>query len=212
MRPLDDRDPGAPAQTPRSVSWRLGRRTLAPGGPRPNGGVADISTSDAPPLAFERLVRDRGPALLRTAYLLTGDPYLAEDLLQASLAKTYLRWGRLRHEEAAESYVRKIMVSLNTRWWRRRWKGERPTAVLPEPATGLDDYAAVDDRDEVRSLLTSLAPRQRAVLVLRFYEDRSERDTADLLGISVGTVKSTTARALSKLRNSPGRPEVPGVR
>jgi RNA polymerase sigma-70 factor (sigma-E family) len=150
--------------------------------------------------AFERLVRDRSSAMKRTAYLLTGDHYLAEDLLQAALTKTYLRWGTLRDQGAAEAYVRRVMVSISTRWWQRRWHGERPTEVLPEGLVLTDEYAHADERSVTRALLDGLAPRQRAVVVLRFYEDLPERDVADLLGISVGTVKSTTAKALVRLR------------
>jgi RNA polymerase sigma-70 factor (sigma-E family) len=150
--------------------------------------------------AFERLVRDRSSAMKRTAYLLTGDHYLAEDLLQAALTKTYLRWGSLRDQGAAEAYVRRVMVSISTRWWQRHWHGERPTEVLPDSAGDTDDYAHADERSVTRALLEGLAPRQRAVVVLRFYEDLSEREVADLLGISVGTVKSTTSKALVRLR------------
>jgi RNA polymerase sigma-70 factor (sigma-E family) len=149
---------------------------------------------------FERLVRDRSFALKRTAYLLTGDHHLAEDLLQAALTKTYLRWGTLRDEGAAEAYVRRVMVSISTRWWQRRWHGERPTEVLPDRVGDTDEYAHADERSVTRVLLDGLAPRQRAVVVLRFYEDLPEREVADLLGISVGTVKSTTSKALVRLR------------
>jgi RNA polymerase sigma-70 factor (ECF subfamily) len=165
-----------------------------------HGGERISSDPAGVPLAFERLVRLRGPALVRTAYLMTGDPFLAEDLVQAALTKTYLRWGRLRHEDAAEAYVRKVMMSLAGRWWQRKWNGERPTEVLPEAPAATDDYAVVDERAATRALLMSLAPRQRAVLVLRYYEDLPEREVAEVLGMSVGTVKSTTSKALARLR------------
>jgi RNA polymerase sigma-70 factor (sigma-E family) len=150
---------------------------------------------------FNRLLRDRSPAMLRTAFLFTGDHYLAEDLLQAALTKTYLRWGNLRDERAGEAYVRKVMASVYTRWYRRKWNAEYPTLDLPERGA-LDPYPASDDRIVVSELLRSLSRRQRAVVVLRFFEDLSEKDVADMLGISVGTVKSTTAAALAKLRAS----------
>jgi RNA polymerase sigma-70 factor (sigma-E family) len=151
------------------------------------------------PEAFDRLLRQRSPALLRTAYLLTGDRHLAEDLLQAALTKTYLRWGSLRDDGAAEAYVRRVMVTTYTRWWQRKWNGERPTAELPEVEL-LDPYAAADDREHVRRLLASLPRRQRAVIVLRFYEDLPEKEIAETLGISPGTVKSTASAAMAKLR------------
>ncbi|RZS78988.1 RNA polymerase sigma-70 factor (sigma-E family) [Motilibacter rhizosphaerae] len=151
------------------------------------------------PEAFDRLLRERSAALLRTAYLLTGDRHLAEDLLQSALTKTYLRWETLRDEAAAEAYVRKVMVSIYTRWWQRKWNGERPTAELPDVEL-LDPYGAADDREHVRRLLAQLPRRQRAVIVLRFYEDMSEKEIAESLGISPGTVKSTASAAMGKLR------------
>lgn len=151
------------------------------------------------PEAFDRLLRERSAALLRTAYLLTGDRHLAEDLLQSALAKTFQRWGTLRDEAAGEAYVRKVMVSIYTRWWQRKWNGERPTAELPDVEL-LDPYGAADEREYVRTLLDSLPRRQRAVIVLRFYEDMSERDIAEVLEISPGTVKSTASAAMTRLR------------
>ncbi|RKS69234.1 RNA polymerase sigma-70 factor (sigma-E family) [Motilibacter peucedani] len=151
------------------------------------------------PEAFDRLLRDRSAALLRTAYLLTGDRHLAEDLLQSALTKTFQRWSTLRDEAAGEAYVRKVMVSIYTRWWQRKWNGERPTAELPDVEL-LDPYGAADEREYVRRLLTSLPRRQRAVIVLRFYEDMSEKDIAEALEISTGTVKSTASAAMTRLR------------
>lgn len=151
--------------------------------------------------AFERFVATRSQALLRSAYLMTGDAQSAEDLLQTALVKMIPRWSRLRDPQAAEAYVRRVMLSTYLKWWRRRWRGEVPTAVLPD-APAPDDYGAVDARDGLRRALASLAPRQRAMVVLRFYEDLSEERVAELLGCSVGTVKATTSRALAKLRAS----------
>ena len=148
---------------------------------------------------FDRLLRDRSAALLRTAFLLTGDRFLAEDLLQTALAKTYLRWSSLRDEAAGEAYVRKVLVSVYTRWWQRKWNGERPTDVLPDIDL-VDPYGEADEREYVRALLADLPRRQRAVIVLRFYEDMSEKDIAEALGISAGTVKSTASAALTRLR------------
>jgi RNA polymerase sigma-70 factor (ECF subfamily) len=151
--------------------------------------------------AFDRLLRDRSGALLRTAYLLTGDRQIAEDLLQTALTKTYLRWGRLRDEQAGEAYVRRVMATTYSAWWRRRWNAEHPTDTPPE-RTAPDAIAAADDRDVLRRALAGLSKRQRAMVVMRFYGDLSETETADALGVSVGTVKSTVARALARLRET----------
>ena len=154
--------------------------------------------------AFRGYVAARSPALLRTAYLLTGQRADAEDLLQTALAKTYLAWGRIREREALDGYVRRVMVNTQTSRWRKRKVDEHPTEVLPEQATGRDATDGVVLHDALWSALAGLPRKQRATLVLRFYEDLSEAETADVLGVSVGTVKSTTSRALVKLRTHPG--------
>ena len=162
---------------------------------------------------FREFVAARSSALLRTAYLLAGDWATAEDLLQTALTKTYLAWKRLGGIEAVEPYTRRVLVNTATSWWRRRWHGERPTEMLPERA-GPDQHAQALERDVLWRHVRALPPRQRAVLVLRFYEDLTEARTADLLDISPGTVKSQTARALATLRKrlaaagvaGPGRP------
>jgi RNA polymerase sigma-70 factor, ECF subfamily len=148
---------------------------------------------------FRDFVAARSGALLRTAYLLAGDWATAEDLLQTALTKTYLAWKRLGRIDAVEPYTRKVLVNTSTSWWRRRWHGERPTEVLPETAItdGLDERL---ERDALWRHVRDLPARQRAVLVLRFYEDQSEAETARLLGVSVGTVKSQCSRALASLR------------
>ncbi len=149
--------------------------------------------------AFEALVRTRSTPLLRYGYVLTRDWQLAEDLLQASLARAYVRWPRLEDPQAGEAYVRRVMTTTHASWWRRRWRGELPTERLPE--SGREDGArAVDERDRLHRALMTLPPRQRAVLALRFFMDLSEQQVADELGCSVGTVKSTTSRALARLR------------
>ncbi|TDC33791.1 SigE family RNA polymerase sigma factor, partial [Micromonospora sp. KC213] len=152
---------------------------------------------------FREFVAARSEALLRTAYLLAGDWATAEDLLQTALTKTYLAWKRLGGIEAVEPYARRVMVNTSTSWWRRRWHGERPTEVLPERA-GADEIEQQLDRDVLWRHLSALPARQRAVLVLRFYEDMSEAQTAALLEISPGTVKSQTSRALATLRRRLG--------
>ncbi|MDG4760216.1 SigE family RNA polymerase sigma factor [Micromonospora sp. WMMD710] len=152
---------------------------------------------------FREFVAARSPALLRTAYLLAGDWATAEDLLQTALTKTYLAWKRLGGIEAVEPYARRVMVNTSTSWWRRRWHGERPTEVLPERA-GVDEIEQQLDRDLLWRHLRELPTRQRAVLVLRYYEDMSEAQTAAMLDISPGTVKSQASRALATLRRRLG--------
>ena len=148
---------------------------------------------------FREFVAARSAALLRTAYLLTGDWGAAEDLVQTALTKVFLAWQRLGEIEAPEPYARKVLVNTATSWWRRRWHGERPTPTLPErPAR--DGTLDFDERDLLWRHVTRLPARQRAVLVLRFYEDLSEAETARLLGVSTGTVKSQSSRALATLR------------
>lgn len=150
-------------------------------------------------MAFDALVHTRAPALHRSAYLLTGDWALAQDLVQHALAVTWTHWSRLTEPDAAEAYVRRVMARTATSWWRRKWRGEISTAVLPD-TKGNDPYADVDDRAVLREALAALSPRQRAVVVLRFYEDLPESAVADLLGWPIGTVKSTCARALARLQ------------
>ncbi len=148
---------------------------------------------------FRQFVAARSAALLRTAYLLVGDWAHAEDVLQTALTKTYLAWRRLGEIEAVEAYARRVLVTTATSWWRRRWHGERPTEVLPDRATPdrMDEHV---ERQVLWRHVQTLPNRQRAVLVLRFYEDMTEAETARVLGITVGTVKSQSARALGALR------------
>jgi RNA polymerase sigma-70 factor (sigma-E family) len=154
----------------------------------------------AEPDRFAEFVTARSTRLLRTAYLLTHDWANAEDLLQTSLAKAWFAWRRIQADP--EPYVRKVMVNTYASWWRRRWNGEQPTLDLPEGA-GRDEYAPIEDRQSLWAALRRQPRRQRAVVVLRYFEDLSEADTAEILGTSVGTVKSQAARALAKLRVDP---------
>jgi RNA polymerase sigma-70 factor (sigma-E family) len=147
---------------------------------------------------IEEFVAARGQALHRVAYLLTGDWGLAEDLLQTSLARAYPRWSRIERENP-EAYVRQVMVNTWCSWWRRRWRGEVPTATLPDPPAP-DCYADADRKEAVRTALAGLPRRQRAVVVLRYHQDLPEHQVAQILGISTGTVKSQAAKALAKLR------------
>ena len=148
---------------------------------------------------FRQFVAARSAALLRTAYLLVGDWAHAEDVLQTALTKTYLAWRRLGEIEAVEAYARRVLVTTATTWWRRRWHGERPTAVMPDRPTP-DAIEAHIERQALWRHVHALPARQRAVLVLRFYEDLTEVETARVLGVAVGTVKSQCARALATLR------------
>jgi RNA polymerase sigma-70 factor (ECF subfamily) len=152
---------------------------------------------------FAEFVHARSAALLRLAVLLTGNRRDGEDLLQTTLVKAYQSWWRLRQPNRAEAYVRRILVTSVISWRRRGATRESATDRVPDqPVPELS--AAVLDRVLLRQALQSLSPGQRAVLVLRFYEDLSERQTAELLGCSVGTVKSQTARGLAALRRRVG--------
>lgn len=146
---------------------------------------------------FDEFVVARSQALLRTAYLLVQDEGRAEDLLQTALTKAWFSWARI--DTSPEAYVRRILVTTSASWWRRRWTGELPAADPPErPPVGPADGPA--DGQDLWNALGRLPIRQRAVVVLRYLEDRTEVETADLLGCSVGTVKSQCSKALAKLR------------
>jgi RNA polymerase sigma-70 factor (sigma-E family) len=153
---------------------------------------------------FDAFVRARTPALLRSAYLLCGDQQLAEDLVQDALIRTHRAWKNLHHTGNAEAYTRKVMYHLQVGWWRRRKIAESLPGEVPEPARHRGHHTDLATSTTVRlslqAALLRLTNRQRAVLILRFFEDRSEAEAAELLGISVGTVKSQTARALARLR------------
>lgn len=149
--------------------------------------------------AFQHFVAHRSAALLRTAFLLTGDRAAAEDLLQTALLKTYRHWRRLDNRDDPVAFVRKVMVTTNVSWLRRRQSTEQVVAVLPERLAP-DEHDTVSERDQVWQALRRLPPRMRAVIVLRFYEDLTEAATARLLGCSLGTVKSQTSRGLTRLR------------
>lgn len=170
-------------------------------GPRTAADVSGGPVDPAPDsvgssVDFDDFVAARSSALLRTAYLLTHDHALAEDLLQTALTRAWFAWSRV--EGHPEPYVRRILVNTYASWWRRRWNGEVPTGDLPE--------RPVADGDTDHDLWTAMARlprRQRAVVVLRYFEDLTEAETARLLGCSVGTVKSQTSKAFAKLRIDP---------
>ncbi|MEV4106525.1 SigE family RNA polymerase sigma factor [Nonomuraea sp. NPDC049695] len=149
---------------------------------------------------FREFVRGRQHALMRTAYLLTGDAPQAEDLLQTVLMRTARHWRKLARDGNPEAYVRRALVNEHISWRRRRRATETLTAHPPETAPGADPGDESLHRMALQRALMRLTPRQRAVLVLRYYEDRSIDETADLLGCSPGTVKSQTNHALGRLR------------
>ena len=149
--------------------------------------------------AFCDYVTARGPALLRIALLLTGNRADAEDLLQAALAKTYLAWGKIHDRAALDAYVKRAMVNTQISWWRRRRVEEFLTGDIPERAAA-EHLPPSELQDTVRRALDRLPQRMRAAVVLRYYEDMSEPEIADALGVSRGTVKSTVSRAVAKLR------------
>ena len=151
---------------------------------------------------FEEFVVARRPALLRTAYLLTGNHHDADDLVQTALIKVVPRWERI--EDRPEPYVRQVLARESVNRWRaRRWR-EVATDAVPEPIhqDSTDRIALLED-------LRRLSPRQRAVLVLRYFDDLTEADTAAALGISVGTVKSHVRDALARLRTTQSDEEQP---
>jgi len=149
---------------------------------------------------FTAYLQARQGRLLRTAYLLTGDQHQAEDLLQTSLAKLYLAWDRVHDRESVDAYVRRIMVNEHNSLWRRAWRRrEQPTDEVPErpsAPTAYDDGVGA----ALWAAVQTLPRKARAVLVLRYYEELTEAETAEVLGIAVGTVKSQTSRALAALR------------
>jgi RNA polymerase sigma-70 factor (sigma-E family) len=147
------------------------------------------------PAEFDDFVRGRHVALLRFAHVLTGDPHRAADLVQDALERTGLAWRRIQRRDSPEAYVRRCIVNLYINGI-RRVRRETLTAEPPEVA-----HHDAEPRDEALwLLLKTLPPRQRAVVVLRFYADLSEAEVAQVLGCTVGTVKSTGSRALAKLR------------
>lgn len=164
----------------------------------PTGGVA-MGAAGARDDDFAAYMGARQAALLRFGYLLTGSSADAEDLVQTALAKLYLAWDRVEARESLDAYVRRIIVNEHSSLWRRAWKrSEVASDQLPEVPSE-DRY---DDGRSARlwAFVQSLPRKQRAVVVLRYYEQLSEAETAEVLGISVGTVKSQASRALAALR------------
>jgi RNA polymerase sigma-70 factor (sigma-E family) len=162
--------------------------------------IEDHVSSGGYHLSFGDYVRVRGGALFRIAMSLTGNNRAdAEDLVQATLVKTYLAWEKIADTTALDTYVRRIMVNTHISGWRRRRVDEYPTDELPEePIDG--QMSGFELQEVVRQALDRLPGRMRAAVMLRYLDDMSEPEVAAALGISVGTVKSTVARAVAKLR------------
>jgi RNA polymerase sigma-70 factor (sigma-E family) len=160
-------------------------------------------------LDFADFVRQRSAPMLRSAWLLTGGDWaLAEDLAQAAFSQVWRHWTRVSVMEAPEAYTHKAMLNTFLSWRRRRWTAEISTErfVVSPAITG--GFGTVDSREVLRHALRQLTAKQRAVITLRDFEDRSETETAVILGCSVGTVKSQASRAIAKLREQPGLADV----
>src|SRR3954468_12273709 len=153
--------------------------------------------------AFADLVEARSTALLRLAFAVVGDYQLAQDLVQEALVKAYVAWPRLRDASRAEAYVRRTIVTTAISWRRRRSFHEPPIDIVPDE-NETDESDRLATHDVVWQQVCDLPSRQRAALVLRYYEDLSEAETAELMGCSVGTVKSQVSVALGKLRERMG--------
>ena len=155
--------------------------------------------------AFEDFVHLASSRLFHTAFLLTRDRGQAEDLLQTALVKTWTAWSRIEGDPAL--YLRSVMVNTHATWWRRKWRGERSVDELPEPPPS-PSGASREETLDLWAAVGRLPHRQRAVVVLRYYDDLSEADTARVLGVSTGTVKSQLSKALARLRIDPATDEV----
>jgi RNA polymerase sigma-70 factor (sigma-E family) len=153
------------------------------------------------PAGFEEFVRDTSRGLLRTAWLLCGEWPAAEDLVQSALAATWTHWAGVTRRDAPEVYARRVILTTYLRGQRRRWTGELASDELPESTTR-DDFADSDRREALLRALRTLPARQRAVITLRYFSDLTERDTAAAMGCSVGTVKSHSAKAIARLRET----------
>src|ERR1700728_484647 len=151
-------------------------------------------------VAFGEYVRSRSHALLRAAQGITGNRQDAEDLLQATLVKAYQSWDRIDDQAALDTYVRRVMVNTHISGWRRRRVDEYPTDEIPDSAAAEDATRDSDLHDVVQRAIDRLPRQMRAAVMLRYYDDLTEPEVAAALGVSVGTVKSTVARAVAKLR------------
>lgn len=172
----------------------------------PGLATATARTQTFPYPSFSSYVKARRSVLLRTARSLTANPSDAEDLLQTALTKTYVAWERIEDHRALDGYVRRALLNTRTSQWRKRKVDEFACDELPEPEPvpgGEDPAERQALHDAMWRAIMKLPARQRAMVVLRYYEDLSEARTAEVLGVSVGTVKSAVSRALGKLREDP---------
>ncbi|WDZ84995.1 SigE family RNA polymerase sigma factor [Micromonospora cathayae] len=163
-------------------------------------------------MTFEEYVSSRGPALVRLARLLTGDEHRAEDLTQDVLSRAYLRWRRIARTDRPDVYVRRMLVNANTSWWRRRSSRELAVAGFADRPYPGDLGTETAERDEMWRLVQALPDRQRAVLVLRYYEDLDDATIAQILDCSPVTVRTHAMRALTHLRARYGVPSTNGSR
>lgn len=164
--------------------------------------IGQRGMDDAHDRAYADFVRERSHALLRSAFLLTGDQHLAEDLVQEALARTHRAWSRLEQPGNAEAYARKVMYHAQVSFWRRPKVAEALPGDSLERHCGRTDDPAEEAarRVTLHRALLALSPKQRAVIVLRYFEDHTEAEAAQLLGVSVSTVKTQCGRALARLR------------
>jgi RNA polymerase sigma-70 factor (sigma-E family) len=160
----------------------------------------DAALQERRPVTFEEYVTARGASLLRFAALLTGDPHRAEDLVQDALAKAYLRWDRIRRTDQPDVYVRRVLINGSRAWWRRRANRELPVERTADHEAPGDVGAESAERDRVRRMIAKLPHRQRAVLVLRYFEDLDDATIATILDCSAATVRTHAMRALHRLR------------
>lgn len=157
---------------------------------------------------FQTFVTGRWPRLMRTAFLLTGEQHAAEDLVQTTLEQVYVAWRRVASADDPEAYVRRVMINAHARRYRRKLreflapKSDEPGLAHEVADTG-DRIAQADDRHALLGALAELPPRQREAVVLRYWEDLTETQTAEAMGCSVGAVKSNAAKGIAKLRAIP---------
>jgi RNA polymerase sigma-70 factor (sigma-E family) len=151
-------------------------------------------------VTFDEYVLARGVALVRFARLLTGDDDRAEDLTQDVLAKAYVQWRRITRLDRPDIYVRRMLVNAHHSWWRRAVNREIPVEAVHDAVAARDTAGESAERDELWRLVRTLSPRQRTVIVLRYYEDYDDQTIADLLHCSRGTVRTQAKRALDKLQ------------
>lgn len=154
-------------------------------------------------MRFEEYAAEQGQPLLRLAYVLTGDSQLAEDITQTALTSAFRNWRRVTRARNPDAYVRRMLVNAHLDWCRKRSSSEQLVGELPPPSMPAPDHAdQVASRDHTRALLAALAPRARAVLVLRYYADLDDHAIAQTMGVTSSSVRATASRALATLRES----------